>query len=199
MCVAIQTMMMIATVASAGVNAYASIQSGNAEYAAGMQNAEIATRNAQAAEDEIKNTQDAAAIERRRLGEKVRAERGALVAKYANMGLDTQFGTPADLVGDTQRAYEIDRSILARNEENATKALDKQKADYLTSASQSRAAAKGARKAGQLAALGSFLDAGSTIAGRWTQPGAAARPKSGASSFRAPGGLSDYNILRVGG
>ncbi len=164
------TAFVIASLATAGVQAYASVQQGNAAYQAGMYNAQIADRNAQSAENEQKNVQDAAAIERRRLGERVRAERGEMIAKYANMGLDTEFGTPADLVGDVQRAYDIDRSILGKNEMTEIERLDRQKADYLDSAAMSRAEAKGARKAGLMGAAGSLLQGAATVSGRWIQP-----------------------------
>lgn len=159
-----------ATAASAAVGAYANIQRGNAEYAAGMYNAQIQDRNAQQAVEEKKQVQDAAAIERRRLGERVRAEKGSLVAKFAHMGLDTEFGTPADLVGDVQRAYDIDRSILGTNEINNLKKLDLQEADYKDSARLSRSGAKSALKGSRLAAVGSLLDGAASVSGRWIQP-----------------------------
>lgn len=177
MCVDPATLFVMATVASSAVSAVANIQSGNAQYVAGMQNVQIAERNAQATEDEKKNVSDAAAIERRRLGERVAAEKGALNAKFADMGLDTQFGTPADLVGDTQRAYEIDRNITGRNEITQLGALDKQQADFTQEASMNRASAKGARTAGLMSAAGSILQGASTVAGRWITPAGGATPK----------------------
>lgn len=193
MCVDPASMFIIASVASAGVSAYANIQRGNAEYAAGMYNANVAERNARAVEEERKNVQDAAAIERRRVGERMRGERGALVAKFANMGLDTEFGSPADLVGDVERAYDIDRSILGRNEITELKRLDQQEADYRSSAALSRAGAKSSRKAGLIGAAGSLLQGAATVSGRWIQPGSGnafqpasvtAKPLSTSSSLR---------------
>lgn len=180
------TAFLVASLATAGVQAYASIQQGNAAYQAGMYNAQIAERNAQSAENEQKNVQDAAAIERRRLGERARAERGEMIAKYANMGLDTEFGTPADLIGDVQRAYDIDRSILGKNEMTEIERLDRQKADYLDSAAMSRAEAKGARKAGLMGAAGSLLQGAATVSGRWIQP----------SSTAGGGGATTSSVLK---
>lgn len=170
MCIDPATMFMIATVASSGLKAYSSIQQGNAAYQAGMYNAQIAERNAQSVEDDRKDVKDAAAIERRRLGERVRAERGALTARFAHMGLDTAVGSPADLIGDTERAYAIDRSILGRNEITSLTGLDKQEADFRDSAAMSRAGAKSARKAGLIGAGASFLDGAATVSSRWMTP-----------------------------
>lgn len=196
MCVDPVTLFTVATIASAGVQAYSSIQQGNAAYSSGMYNAQIAEQNAQAVEDDRKDTQDEAAIARRRLGEKVRADRGELVARFANMGLDTEFGTPADLVGDTERAYRIDRDILGRNEITQLRGLDKQQADYRNSATLSRAEAKGARKAGQIGAVGSLLNAAATVSGRWIQPSAPGPVGTRATPLDPSGPVK---TLKVGG
>lgn len=176
MCVPLAPLALAATAASAVVGAYSSIQSGNAQYKAGMYNAQIAERNAQAVEEEKGNVQDAAAIERRRLGARVQAEKGEQVAAAAAMGIDPGFGTPADLVGDIQQSYMIDRSILGKNEINSLKTLDKQQADFIDSAAMSRAGAKDARKAGLTGAVGSLLDGAGSVAGHWIKPSALASP-----------------------
>lgn len=164
------TIFAVATVASAAVGAYSSIQAGNATYKAEMYNAQIAERNAQSAENEQANVKDAAAIERRRLGERVRAERGQYVVNATASGIDPGFGTPADLIGDVNQAYAIDRSILGRNEITELGRLDKEAADYRDSAAMSRASAKSARKAGMIGAVGSILDSAASVSGRWITP-----------------------------
>lgn len=183
--VTLSTLFMAASVASAGVAAYGSIQQGRAQYQADMYTAQIQERNAQATIDETARVQDAAAIERRRLGEKVRAERGEMIAKYTAMGVDPAFGTPADLVGDITQAYSIDRSILGKNEISAIERLDKERADYTDAARMSRASGKGALKAGYIAAAGSLLDGAASVSSRWITPtpanqniGQVARPLS---------------------
>lgn len=193
MCVDPATAFIATTLLSSGVQAFASIQQGNAAYQSGMYNAQIAEQNAQAVEDDRADAKDAAAIERRRLGEQARAQRGELVARFANMGLDTEFGTPADLVGDVERAYRIDRDIIGRNEITTLRGLDKQEADYRNSAALSRAEAKSSRKAGQLGALGSLLGGAASVSGRWIQPpaprpvGVRATPLNPASTVKVGG------------
>lgn len=202
------TILTIATVASAAVGAYSSIQQGRAAYQAGMYNAQIAERNAQAAEDEQARIKDEAAIERRRLGERVRAERGELNAKFTAMGLDPGFGTPADLIGDVEQAYDIDRSILGRNEISALERLDKERADYLDSANMQRAGAKSAWQSGKIGAVGSLLDGAASVSGRWIQPGrqttqiaAPAQAAQPLSIFQAKPlvQVGQAPVLRVGG
>lgn len=198
------TIFLVATVASAAVGAYGQIQQGNAQYRAEMYNAQIADRNAQAARDEEVNVQDKAAIERRRLGERVRAEKGDLNAKFTAMGLDPGFGTPADLTGDVQQAYNIDRSILGRNEITDLQTLDKQVADYTDSAKQSRMAGKGALQAGRIGAVGTILSSAANVSSRWIQPSnAMATPSiiSASPLARTPklNSLTPFNAIPVGG
>lgn len=177
------TIATIATIASAAVGAYSSIQQGRATYQAEMYNAQIQERNAQSAENDQALVKDEAAIERRRLGERVRAERGDMVAKFTAMGVDAGFGSPADLIGDVNQAYAIDRGILGRNEITALGRLDKDVADYRDAASMSRSSGRGALKAGKIAALGSLLDGAATVSSRWITP---ATNDNGPVGRRAP-------------
>lgn len=197
------TIALVATVASAAVGAYSSIQQGRATYQAEMMNAEIQRQNAQSVEDEQANVKDEAAIARRRLGERVRAERGDAVAKYTAMGLDPGFGSPKDVVGDIEKSYDIDRSILGKNEITQLERLDKQKADYLDAAKLGTMSAKSALKAGNLAAVGSLLDGASSVAGRWIMPGGGAstgpfRPAQAPIPARLPA-PRPMTLLQVGG
>lgn len=155
---------------AAVLGAYSSVQSANATRTANEYNAQIMERNAEAVELERKDVADAAAIERRRLGERVRAERGELFAKYGHMGLDAEFGSPADLIGDLHRAYTIDRDIIGRNEINSLRQLDKQEADYRSNAQLLRMGGKAAATAGTLNAAGSLLGGAATVADHWIQP-----------------------------
>jgi hypothetical protein len=189
---------MAATALSAGVSAYGAIQNGRAQYQAEMYNAEIANRNAQSVEDEQANVKDEAAIERRRLGERVRAARGDLIAKNTAMGIDPGFGSAADVIGDVERGYDIDRSILGKNEMTALGRLDKERADHLDSASMSRASAKGALKAGNLAAVGSILDGGGTVASRWIMPSPANDTLPSPTQRKKPAPVTQSGI-KVGG
>lgn len=183
----------IGAIASAVLGAYSSVQQGNAQRAANEYNAQIMERNAQAVEEERKDVGDAAAIERRRLGERVRAERGEAYAKYGHMGLDSQFGTPADLIGDIHRAYEIDRDIIGRNEISSLRALDKQEADYKANAQLLRMGGKAAQQAGQMGAVTSLLDGVSSVADKWIQP------SSSSSNPYASAHEGSHRMIPVGG
>lgn len=181
----------------AGVSAYGSMQTSRANAEASLYNAQISQRNAQATIDEEARVRDAAAIERRRLGEDVRAKRGELIASYTAMGVDPAFGTPADLIGDTEQAYRIDRSILSRNEEAAVARLDKERADHLSAAAMGRTAATSSMTAGSYAAAGTLLDGVSTVSSRWIQP-RTQNPTMPSGVVSGVGGVAGSG-LRIGG
>lgn len=171
------TIMMAATIASGAVSAYSAIQQGRAEYQAQGVNAQIATRNAQLAENEQKNVADAAAIERRRLGNEIRAARGQANVNATASGLDPLFGTPADLVGDIATAGRTDLGIIGRNEMTQVGQLDNQIADYRDSANAARAAGRGALRAGYMSAAASLLGTGANVASKWIETHPATQPR----------------------
>jgi len=188
------TLLLAATVASAGVQAYSSIQAGRAQYRADMFNAEIANRNADAVERERLQVSEQAVIERRRLGERARAEAGELKAKYAAMGLG-DFGTPADLIGDVGRAYMIDQSGLNANEISGLETLDKQEADYRDQAKLLRSSAKGALRQGYLGAAGSLIDGVAGVSEVWMAPTSSAG--TGATGPKKPRTTTQSGVKRT--
>lgn len=193
------TLFLAASVASAALGAYSNIQAGNAAYQSGMYNAQIAERNAQAVANEQVNVKDAAAIERRRLGERVRAERGQNSVNAAAMGVDPGFGSPFDIDENIASAGRADAGLIGRNELNEIGRLDKERADYLDSARMSRSEAKGSRRAGFLAAAGSLLEGASSVSSRWIQPTAGGGPASPRPKKRAASIFSTPSSVKVGG
>lgn len=184
------------SLAAAALGAFSSVQQGQARARAEELNAQLALRNAAAVAEEQADLQDASAIERRRLGERVAAERGAMLAKFGAMGLDPAFGTPADLIGDLDRAYDLDRDIMGRNEISGLKALDKQATDYRVSAQLGGMAAQSSRTAGSMAAGASLLDGAATVSSDWIMP-TTRQSRSGQSSIFSGGG-SSRPVLSVG-
>lgn len=186
--------------ASSALGAYSYVQAGKAEREAMEYNARIAEMNAQALEDDKYLASEQAANERRRLAERMRGERGEAKARAVAMGLDPNMGSPADLIGDIERAYKIDRDIMITNENTTLKNIDQQQADYRANAGLSRMRGKSAEQAGYMGALGSLLDGAAAVSSRWIQPKAPApttTPEPGYSNFHfvSPSGMR----LNLGG
>lgn len=177
---------------AAAVTAYSAVQQGQATYKAEKMNEQIALRNVQAAENEQKNVSDAAAIERRRLGERIRAERGMGKVNAAANGIDPLFGTPYDIDTNILTAGRADAAIIGRNELTDIGRLDYQIADLHDSAAQSRAKARGALRAGYMEAGANIFQAAGSIANSWIQnnPGGG-KPSSGQRSPPPPSSIFD--------
>jgi hypothetical protein len=184
--------LLIAQIGAAALGAYSMVQQGRAQQAAGEYQAKVADINAKLIAQDQDTIREGAAIERRRLGARVRAERGEAVARTAAVGIDPGFGSPADLIGDIEQAYRIDRSILTKNEEADIRRLDYDRAGLKNQAQLLRTQGASAANAGNIAAFGSLLDSASTISSRWMMPAAPAgyHPRTGAAI--AP--VRRYNI-----
>lgn len=184
----------VAQLAIAALGAMSYVQQGQAQQAQGEFNAQVMERNAQAAENEQANVKDAAAIERRRLAERVRAERGQAKVNATASGIDPLFGTPFDIDQDILHAGRTDAGIVGRNEMTEIGRLDKERADLLDAAKMSRAGGKAAAQASTMAATGSLLEGAASVSSRWIQPKPAAPtapPQQASSIF--------HERLHVGG
>lgn len=178
------TIFLAASVASAGVAAYSSIQQGKAAERAAEYNAKVDQINAAEAIRQQDTVREQAAIDRRRLAAEMRGARGQAVASAAAMGLDPNFGSSADLVGDIEQGYRIDKSIINRNEQESIRALDMQAAGFKNQATLSIMEGKAAKQAGYLGAAGSLLQGASAISSRFITP---PKPKGGIGSTAGSG------------
>lgn len=189
-----------AQAAAAALAGYSAIKQGQATKAAEEINQRSADRNAKLAENEQVNVAEAAAIERRRLGERIRAERGMGKVNAAASGLDPEFGSPFDVGQDILKAGRADLAILGKNEMRERGRLDVQIADYHDGAVQSRMAGRGAAQAGYMSAGAGVLGAASNISNRWLQahPNTTlAKAPVGGTTTKAPS-IFDTQKLPVG-
>ena len=93
------------------------------------------------------------------------------------MGLNTDFGSFADLQDAEHNAYNIDRGIIGQNEKTNLEALDRQIAGYQGEAKLQRMTGKQAVTASYFNAAGDLLKGGASVADHWIMPstGAATR------------------------
>lgn len=132
-------------------------------------NAELGEQRAELADREKVRVAEAAALDRRRLAERYHEITGDTRAKYASMGLDPALGTPADLIGDSKRAYDIDRSIISDSEQTERYSLDLEKHGYAVEAGLGKMRAEAARKGANLESIGYALDTASSVSSIWTR------------------------------
>jgi hypothetical protein len=167
--VSLSTLAMAATVASGTLAAYSAVRAGNAQKAAAEYNAALGRNEADRMETEYRTAEENTALERRRLAERVRAERGDTVARSAAMGIDPAFGSSADLIGDIETAGRTDSSILSRNLDTARKDIDNRQTSLRNEANFTIAEGREAQRSGYLQAGGSLLSTASTVGQRWSQ------------------------------
>lgn len=157
--ITLSTMATAAAVAGSAVSAYAAIRSGSAQKAAADYNARAAREEAARVEKQRAVLEENAALDQRRLAERVRAEMGDQIARAAAMGLDPSFGTPADLVGDIATAGRVDASIINRNLDAARADIDAQARTLRSGAAFEATMGKEAQTAGYLQGAGFALGA----------------------------------------
>lgn len=164
-----------ATAASAMVGYVGSQNAAAAASNTSRYNAEVAGQQAQLAREQRSGIIEDADLERRRLADRYGQVVGDAQAGFASQGLDPNTGTPYAIVTASRQAYDIDRSIISKNETDAMRANDLEQHGLMTQAELLKREARYSRKAGNLEAWGSLLTGASRIADRWSQ----GRPASG--------------------
>jgi len=150
---AIPIITLVVSAAAAGYGAYAQKQAGDFQAA-------IAKRNADQAEAAAK---DAAA---RGLNEGVKialaggVTRGAIKAGFGASGVETESGSPLDVLSDAAMYNELDKQTAKSNSEREQYSLRIQQGNYLAQGQADRAS-------GRNAAFGTLLSGTSSAAGNY--------------------------------
>lgn len=156
-----------ATVIGTGVSVYSSIQQGNAQaqakdYQAAVDrnNAQVASWNAQAAEDSAAaKTQAEMRVGTQRMG----AQRAALAAG----GVTLDSGSALDVQGATAENTAIQTNATNYQGELTAYGYRTQQNSYINQAGLDEMSASNASTAGDLTAAGSFLSGAGQVANRW--------------------------------
>lgn len=164
------------TLAAAAVAAGGQIYSGMAANAQGKYEARVANENRKA---ELAARDDAnrrGTIEQLRHYRQLSQRLGAQRAQMAGTGLDVNFGSPVDLLGDTEMLGWEDSQIIAENTAREARGYEINAANYTM---QGRAA----KARGKAALHGSFFQAGATLLGGASQAGQIQAQQGGAANF----------------
>lgn len=141
----------VAATASAGIAGYSAYQQSQYQ-------AKVAKQNAKMENERVVNEIDRGREERRNLARRFAAVRGEQRASMAANGIDVDFGSASDLIGDTEQFYREDTATSIANEADRVRGIDINVANYRAEASAARS-----RATGQL--VGTAFDMGSTILG----------------------------------
>lgn len=88
---------------------------------------------------------------------------GAQRTQMAAAGLDLEFGSPVDLIYNTQRAFMRDVATTRRNTQGEIRDLEREKLNFLSAQRGASMASSSTKKAGNLSALGSLFSTGGDI------------------------------------
>lgn len=162
-------------VAAGAVGAYGQIQQGKAANQQAKYEAKVADRNAKLA--------DASGLDAKKRGERDQLSRwrraaqqmGDQRAKFGASGIDVNFGTTADVLGDTSLIAYEDVQTLSDNTTKEVQGFDIQKANYTTQSVAAKARGKAAKSAGYIGAASTILGTASQIAGKFAPGGAYAK------------------------
>ena len=141
----------VAATASAGVAGYSAYQQSKYQ-------AKVAKQNAKFESERAIGEIDRGVEERRNLSRRYAATRGAQRAAMAANGIDVDFGSAADVLGDTDMFYREDTETSLTNQADRVRGIDISAANF-----RGEAAAAKSRATGQL--IGTALNMGSTILG----------------------------------
>jgi hypothetical protein len=147
---------------AAGVSAAGSLVGGIQANQQGKYEAGIDQINARMATQAAKDSERIGRDEAKSYYRDVAQTKGQNIAAMAANGIDVGFGTAERVQEDTQLLADEDAQKLYRNIANRTKG-------YVIESYNDRAAAKAAKAKGKAALIGSFFEAGSSLASGFSQ------------------------------
>lgn len=146
--------------ASAAVGAYGQIQSADAAAQAANMSAQINQRNAEFADRRARDALLRGQEEEQRVRQEGHQLKGRQTVGMAAAGLDLSFGSPLDVLVDTQIGMELDSMRARRNAALEAEDFDRQAWSYRAQAGLDKSEASAARTGGMIGAAGTLLSGG---------------------------------------
>lgn len=163
----------------AGVSAYSSYRQAQYQSQVASMNAKISAQNAQSS---LEEGAAQASIERTNTGRRIA---GALAAQGAN-GVDTSFGSPAELRGALLNEGNLDAATISYNASRRALGFATQSAGYVADAANYKATAGNSIVSGIVGVGSTLLSGASSLSGKVATgqlSGALPSPKSSAGSW----------------
>lgn len=160
----------VLTIAAGVLTAGAQVYGGMAANAQGKYEQKIANRNAQLEREAVKDAQHRDEIEQQRHWRRVAAALGQQTAEAAGLGLDVNFGSPAQLQEDTMMIGYEDATTINENFAKEIKGYDINASNYVAQGRAARARGKAAMVGGVMSGLGTILGTASQIGGKLATP-----------------------------
>lgn len=149
--------------ASSLVSGIGQMQQANAQAQAAQMSAQINQRNAEFADRRALDALMRGQEEEQRVRQDAHQLKGKQTVGFAAAGLDLSFGSPLDVLVDTQIGMELDSMRARRNAALEAEDFDRQAWSYRAQAGLDRAEASSARTGGMIGAVGTVLGGGARI------------------------------------
>lgn len=163
--------MTVLTIASIATTAVGGIQSGRAQQAAARYQGQLQDINAINADRAARDALERGELDAVKHGREVAALRSRQELSFASQGLDLGFGSPADVVGDTNRLGNEDNARIYENAGREAEGFRINAQNYRAGAAGSRAEASNIGTATIINTGSTLLSGASQLAGQWKKYG----------------------------
>lgn len=163
----IATLSMIATGLGAGVSAIGAVQQGQAQKQAADYQAAVDRNNAILSQRQARDALERGQADQQAAMRKTADALGRARASYASRGVEGNFGSPLDVMGDMAQFGALDTSTIRGNSERQALGFEAQAANSNASASLRTMQGENAATAGVIGGMGSLLSGASSVAEKW--------------------------------
>lgn len=150
---------------STGLQAYGQYQQGQTQAAAAQAQADAAYQNAKIQNRQAEQIAENAAMEQRRLDNRMRAIAGQQAAQAGASGIVGNVGSPLDVYNASMAAWGEDTQNALWNQRNNTYNSYVREVNYRNQGNAYSAQAKAAKQAGTLNAVGTIISGAAAMAG----------------------------------
>ena len=159
----------VASGAGAGIQAFGQAKAGRSQQAMFNYQAGVADINAKIAAQNADYARATGEVEAGQYGQKARFQAGRILTQQAASGLDVNTGTAVDVRKGQQKVTEQDTRIIRQNAAMKAWGYEVDAVKAKSEGEMKRMAGREAKKAGDIAAIGSILGGISSVSSKWMQ------------------------------
>jgi hypothetical protein len=161
------TLSLVAGIAGAGVSAAGSIQQGQAQKSAADYQAAVDRNNAILSQRQARDAVERGQADQQTQMRKNADALGRARASYASRGVEGNFGSPLDVMGDMAQFGTLDAKTIGVNAQREAAGYEAQAMNQNASATLKQQQGNNAAAAGNIGAFGSLLSGATSVASNW--------------------------------
>lgn len=161
------TLSLVAGIASAGMGAIGSIAQGQAQKDAADYQAAVDRNNAILLQRQARDAQERGQADQQTQMRKNADALGRARASYASRGVEGNFGSPLEVMGDMAQFGALDAKTIGVNASREAAGYEAQAMNSRASANLKEMQGNAAQTAGTIGAFNSLLSGATSVAGNW--------------------------------